>query len=68
MTDLTITLSKEELDLIFSALTFYRLKDFTRGRSSYSVPISRRDRQEWAAFGMKVWDKFYNLSKAEGKE
>jgi len=59
MPDITITVTKEELNLIKTALTHYRLAGFPVGRSSYSNPISRRDRLEWAAFGMKVWHKFY---------
>ena len=59
MEDTMLTVSKEELNLIRTALTYYRLAGFPLGRSSfYSNPISRRDRQEWAAFGMRVYQKF----------
>ncbi len=63
MADMVITVSKEEFNLILAALTSYRLGGFPLGRSSYSNPISHRDRQEWATFGMKVWQKIYDLSK-----
>ena len=65
MTDKTILLSTEELKLLMAALASYRIKGFPLGRSSYSNAISQRDRQEWAAFGMAVWNKFSALSKEE---
>ena len=61
--DIIVTVNKEELNLIRTALTFYRLEGFPLGRSSLGNPISRRDRQEWAAFGMKVWYKLHNDTK-----
>jgi hypothetical protein len=64
MTDKTITVSKEELNLIRAAIVHYRLAGFPLGRSSYSNNISHRDRREWAAFGMEVYNKLINLSKA----
>ncbi len=58
---MVLDMSKEEFNLIKAALAHYRLAGFPMGKSSYDVPISFRDRREWAAFGMKVWDKIYNL-------
>lgn len=61
MADIVITLDKEELSLIKAALAHYRIAGFPLGRSSYGNPISQRDRREFAAFGMKVWDKLNSL-------
>ena len=57
MADITITVNKEELNLIMAAMAHYRLRGFPLGRSSYSNNINLRDRQEWAALGMKTWKK-----------
>lgn len=61
--EITITVDKEELALIMAAMAYYRVAGFPLGRSSYSNPISQRDRREFAAFGMKVWDKLYTIDK-----
>ena len=63
MTDTTITLTSEELNLLKAALTHYRLAGFPLGRSSYGNPIGHRDRRDWAAFGMKFWDRLIDISK-----
>ena len=63
----TITVTNDELNLIKAALTEYRLKGFPLGRSSYGNPISNRDRQEWAAFGMQVWQKVTDIKEEEVK-
>ncbi len=62
MADITITLTKEELNLIEAAMASYRVQGFPLGRSSYSNPISHKDRMEWATFGMKVWDKLLSIT------
>ena len=63
MVEVAIPINKEELNLIKAALTHYRLAGFPLGRSSLANPISQRDRREWAAFGMKAWQKFHEKPK-----
>ena len=67
MSDIKITLTREELSLIMAAMTAYRLKGFPAGRSSYHHPIGYQDRQSWAALGMRVWNMLYELTQTETK-
>ncbi len=61
MPDITITLTNEELCIIKAAMAHYRMANFPLGRSSYGNPITNKDRREFAAFGMKLWDRLANL-------
>ena len=63
MTDITVSLTKEEYNLVMAALVQYRLKGFPLGRSSPSATITWRDRQYWAKLGMQVYNKLYGLRK-----
>ena len=48
-----------------SAMAHYMLAGFPLGRSSFSNPISNRARREFAAQGMKLWDKYFRMPMAE---
>jgi len=64
MKDITITLTKDEMNMVMGALAYYMLAGFPMGRSSYSHGISRSDRKVWAKLGMDVWAKLNEIQKA----
>ncbi len=65
MPDIRLTLTEDELCIIKAATAYYRVAGFPLGKSSYGNPISYRDRREFAAFGMKLWERIANLQRTD---